>query len=519
MQSIVGINFNVTKMLTEKFSGDDLRKYTEFRIHWDLIDSQLDQLGFGNARKLIELKKCVSGQALDTINRLPLDDGNYQNALDLLDRTFKRPIKFAELVVLDLLNAPKMGNESRSITTTLNVIEQAEQALDGLRLSKAAAGELVFAVICESKLNNSILKSWAQEKEKKSSPDSPAGHTASLDDLKRIIRQQKEIAEMFEQRKSDGDYTRKTDRHNETKTKPTEQKKSTIAGAFAGQRTKNQNPVDRDQKCLVCSKEGHKAETCFKLTKLNNPNERRQFLSEKKINICRNCMKGAHMTADCRQGPNCTRCHQRHHTLLHTNPVAANKASQERRPSESTSTPNQMAAASINAENSHPILQSCIAWLLSPSGETLQVRVFLDSGCEKSLIRRDVAHRLGLDGPTEDLCLVGIGGKTLKPTKEKIVKFRLRSRDGKYTTQQLSACTSEKITNPLRMVNVDPKSFDHLKDLTIADEFPRGEVQVDVLIGVDFYDLLLCGGVVRGKPQEPVALETKLGYVLSGVSE
>ncbi len=133
MQSIVGINFNITKMLTEKFSGDDLRKYTEFRIHWDLIANQLDQLGFGNARKLDELKKCVSGQPLDTINRLPLDDGNYQNALDLLDRTFKRPIKFAELVVLDLLNAPKMGNESRSITTTLNVIEQAEQALAGLR--------------------------------------------------------------------------------------------------------------------------------------------------------------------------------------------------------------------------------------------------------------------------------------------------------------------------------------------------------------------------------------------------
>jgi len=82
--------------------------------------------------------------------------------------------------------------------TTLNVIEQ---ALEGLRLSKAAAGELIFAVICESKLNNSILKSWAQEKEKKSSPDSPAGHTATLDDLKRIIRQQKEIAKMFEQRK------------------------------------------------------------------------------------------------------------------------------------------------------------------------------------------------------------------------------------------------------------------------------------------------------------------------------
>ena len=56
MQSIVGINFNVTKMLMEKFSREDLLKYTEFRIHWDLIDSQLDQLGFGNACKLIKLK-------------------------------------------------------------------------------------------------------------------------------------------------------------------------------------------------------------------------------------------------------------------------------------------------------------------------------------------------------------------------------------------------------------------------------------------------------------------------------
>jgi hypothetical protein len=71
------------------------------------------------------------------------------------------------------------------------VIEQAEQALEGLCLSQVAAGELVFAVICKSKLNNSILKSWAQKKEKKSSLDTPVGHTATLEDLKRIIRQQR----------------------------------------------------------------------------------------------------------------------------------------------------------------------------------------------------------------------------------------------------------------------------------------------------------------------------------------
>ncbi len=259
---------------------------------------------------------------------------------------------------------------------------------------------------------------------------------------------------------------------------------------------------------------------CFNLTKLNNPNKRCKFLSEKKINKCRNCMRGAHMMADCRQGPNCTLCHQRNHMLLHTNsPVVVNKASQERRPLESALMPNQMAAASINTQNSHPILQSWLAWLLSHSGETLQVRVFLDSGCEKSGIWRDVAHWLGLDGPTEDLCLVGIGGKALPPTKEKMVKFRLRSRDGKYTTQQMNACTTEKITNPLRMVDVDPKNFWHLNDLPFADEYPWGEAQVDILIVVNVYDILLCRDVVHRKLQEPVALQTKLGYVFSRVSE
>jgi hypothetical protein len=60
--------------------------------------------------------------------------------------------------------------------------------------------------------------------------------------------------------------------------------------------------------------------------------------------------------------------------MLHTNcAVAENKASQEMTPSISTSMPNQMAAESINAHDSHLILQSCLAWLLTQSGETLQV--------------------------------------------------------------------------------------------------------------------------------------------------
>jgi hypothetical protein len=317
---------------------------------------------------------------------------------------------------------------------------------------------------------------------------------------------------MFEQRRSNTDASKKSDNVKEKQSKSPQ--KSTITGAFSGQGKK----AYEQRKCGICGKPNHNTTECFRLTKLTSGEERKKFLSHEKINLCRNCLKGPHKTADCKQSPQCTVCRGKHHSLLHSPPTSANSAAsqaeaKEPQPTASTAV---MAAASADPGEKNPILQSCQAWLLGPSGETLLVRVFLDPGCEKSLIRRDIAQMMGLDGPTERLNLVGIGGRALPPTNEKIVKFRLRSREGTYTTQNLSATTKEIITNDLRTVNVDPKEHPHLKDLPFADDYPRGPVKVDVLIGVDHYDNLLCGGVIRGRPEDPVAIQTKLGYVLSG---
>ena len=41
-------------------------------------------------------------------------------------------------------------------------------------------------------------------------------------------------------------------------------------------------------------------------------------------------------------------------------------------------------------------------------------------------------------------------------------------------------------------------------------------VSVDVLIGADYYWSFFTGNIIKRDPSEPVALETKLGWVLSG---
>jgi len=59
-------------------------------------------------------------------------------------------------------------------------------------------------------------------------------------------------------------------------------------------------------------------------------------------------------------------------------------------------------------------------------------------------------------------------------------------------------------------------SYEHLHGLPLADEAGARDLAVNTLIGADYYWSLAEGTVIRGASWEPVALATKLGYVLSG---
>jgi hypothetical protein len=81
---------------------------------------------------------------------------------------------------------------------------------------------------------------------------------------------------------------------------------------------------------------------------------------------------------------------------------------------------------------------------------------------------------------------------------------------------KLEGITAEKITRDLRPVEINTNDFEHLKGIDFTETYPRAEKEVDILIGVDHYTSLMKGEIIRGQPQEPTAIATKLGFVLSG---
>ena len=65
-------------------------------------------------------------------------------------------------------------------------------------------------------------------------------------------------------------------------------------------------------------------------------------------------------------------------------------------------------------------------------------------------------------------------------------------------------------------MDVYPTKWPHLLDIKFPEKFPRNEQEIDVPIGLDFYHSFVSRDVVRGGPNEPVALRTSLGWVFCG---
>jgi hypothetical protein len=78
---------------------------------------------------------------------------------------------------------------------------QSEPMLDSLKVMDMQCGQLLFNIICESKLNLNLLRLWTQEKNKKRDHASPLRQIITKDDLLNLIFENKHIVKRLEENK------------------------------------------------------------------------------------------------------------------------------------------------------------------------------------------------------------------------------------------------------------------------------------------------------------------------------
>jgi len=166
-----------------------------------------------------------------------------------------------------------------------------------------------------------------------------------------------------------------------------------------------------------------------------------------------------HFSKICRQ-PKCSvaNCGRHHHNLLHGQPLATTP----QYPITSTlqhvtsTTPQHLTNSTLSGlastQPTSPVketpLQKAVA-RLSVKGQEMTVCVLLDSGSQRSYIRKNIAESIVLQGPTELLSVTTLGEETSETKRLQRVRFEPTA------AVEMEAFSMPKICNPLGPVRLN----------------------------------------------------------------
>lgn len=144
---------------------------------------------------------------------------------------------------------------------------------------------------------------------------------------------------------------------------------------------------------------------------------------------------------------------------------------------------------------------------LTNGTKRVKVNALLDEASSKTYLNADVAAELGL---SQELT-VNVLNDNQEKLDSSLVEFRISSLDGKTSTMA-SAYTTERVTRSMQVINWNPHKYDlnHLKSIQFPAVGPR-PIIVDLLIRVDYAELLYSIKEDRGQKGEPIARLTLLG--------
>ena len=385
--SVIGLNFNIKKVIPEPFTGKDRRQYRAWRLKWDEASKQMTELGYSPAKQLCELKLATTDEARKWIEGFPEDDDNLEGALNFLDRQYKNTIKDAEDTLKSMMTYGEMKMTVAGIDEGMQVANLAHQTLRGMKIPKDDMADLWFLVASESMLPKPMRHDWQDIKDEKSDPTLPIGHNATFEDWLKCCESRRNKVRSDTEKDEQKRIDKEKDQNQAGYQKKKPGDHQTIPGGFASQRDdKTQKPGDgtgdfrRPKHCILCDKDGHYLSECFLFTKTCKTGEEREsLLTEKRIGLCRNCLRGNHKTQKCRFPDGCNCGIPGHHKLLHENRGSqkANPAQKQEQQSDEQDKSSYALRTFDNMKN--PILQSCLTWYVASNQEKFRCRVFLDN--------------------------------------------------------------------------------------------------------------------------------------------
>lgn len=151
----------------------------------------------------------------------------------------------------------------------------------------------------------------------------------------------------------------------------------------------------------------------------------------------------------------------------------------------------------------------------SLNGRVRERNVLIDSGAGTTVIRKQFAKDLGLNGRREQIDLAVVGGEKLQQPHSRRVNFWISALEGDREFKVEAHEIGKTIVNIPELDMKWLSSFPYLKDI----EFPHISGPIGLILGVHYTHLHAKELIRQGKEFQPVAKKTKLGWYVMGADE
>ena len=479
---ILGL-MNLPKLELESFDGDPIKFHSFFAA----FDEHVDGVTANPRIKLTRLLQCTSGKAKDAIRFCSLIGGEkgYFEAREILKRRFGNDHLISERVIQNL----RSGKPIRSP-------DDLQQLADDLTNSHATLSSLnrLNEVDTQSsiadigkRLQPYLWNRWKRlaldkKREQQRYPD-------FTDFVKFVLKEAEEMSDPVYGSVNTGGS--RSTHHSKPKVSST----SFVSGATPTQRT--------PPPCIMCQ-QPHRLFACEKF-KAMKPRERLELVVCNKL--CHNCLMSNHVTVNCRKPSVCSvpGCGEKHTKFIHIDPKFDHKPNSD----DTCQTVAKVNHADTVIATSQSNVSVCVPIVEVVVNDVCNTSVLLDNASTSSFCTKRLADSLGIVGKTVNYTLSTLSdSQQTKQTKE--VDLSLMSLDGASHLKLSNVYIIDNI--PVNMPKFAVSDYVHLQDIPV----PSVSTDVDILIGQDHAEALLPLQIRRGKPGEPFAIKTLLGWSING---
>ena len=226
----------------------------------------------------------------------------------------------------------------------------------------------------------------------------------------------------------------------------------------------------------------------------------------------------------------CRKCSRKHHTSLCNQQGGSNSSSNASDHQNSSNTPDTVttptttpgmtsiatsASSSLHVAGDNVCLLKTAVANVYANNTGIEANILLDEGSQRSFLTECLARSLQLQPDhTEDICLASFGSSTGLLRRLNVATIFLETITGDKLP--LSVLLVPAIAAPIQNTSCSAiANLPYLKGLKLANPLTAGEqFNITLLIGADYYWQVVEDQIVRG--QGPIAMKSKLGYLLSG---